>query len=434
MTLEKKASIQSSLKEITLLLLSTLTVMAGSTISPAINDMAQFFSSMTNAAFLARLSLTIPALSFAIIAPIIGIIIDRIGRKPVLISSLFLYIIAGTSGFYLKSLYAILVGRIFLGIAVAGVMNATLTLIADYYSGAKRDRVIGFQIAFGAFGGVVFLLVGGALADIDWYFPFLVYLIPIILIPLAIFILHEPKKEQKIELMDENQALENSSNNSESSEEKNITNGSSDFGRSTKIIIAISYLLIFIVMVVFYTGPTQLSFYIPTIDPSVNNFLIGLAMSLVNLTAGIMGLLYRPIKKMLDFQIIFIIGFSLFGAGFLLLFLAKNYAVILVAATIGGIGFGMIMPNLSLYLVSNTKKESRGIIFSGYNAMLYLGQFFSPIIFQPIIVASDIATVFLIGSIIYFSTMLIPIILLVQTIIRKRKSQNDSQIYKSQTE
>jgi len=50
------------------------------------------------------------------------------------------------------------------------------TLIADYYTGQKRANFMGLQGAFMGLGGVGFLSVGGFIADLNWRFPFLIYL------------------------------------------------------------------------------------------------------------------------------------------------------------------------------------------------------------------------------------------------------------------
>ena len=68
-------------------------------------------ASTPQAEFLAKMVLTIPALSIAIFSAPVGWLIDRTGRKTVLISAIFLYALAGTSGLYLDSLHAILASR-----------------------------------------------------------------------------------------------------------------------------------------------------------------------------------------------------------------------------------------------------------------------------------------------------------------------------------
>jgi MFS family permease len=52
------------------------------------------------------------------------------------------------------------------------MMTTATTLIADYYEGERRSAVMGQQAAFMGFGGVVFLVLGGVLADLSWRAPF----------------------------------------------------------------------------------------------------------------------------------------------------------------------------------------------------------------------------------------------------------------------
>lgn len=121
----------------TLLFTSTLTVMSGATIAPSLPAMQNYFADVANSALLVCLVLTIPALFIAMEGLFAGQLVDRLGRKPLLISSTLIYGLAGASGFVLNSLVTILAGRALLGLAVAGIMTGVTTLIADYYTGQK---------------------------------------------------------------------------------------------------------------------------------------------------------------------------------------------------------------------------------------------------------------------------------------------------------
>ncbi|MDK1081955.1 MAG: MFS transporter, partial [Anaerolineae bacterium] len=184
---------RTTIRNWTILLGSTMTVLAASTIAPALPEMSRFFKDAPNSDFLVRLVLTIPGLTIAISAPFVGILLDRWGRRPVLILSVLLYGLTGPSGFFLDTLPAILIGRALLGFAVAGILSGFTTLIADYFSGEKRNQFMGFQASVMAFGGVVFLLLGGVLADIGWRYPFLIYLFAVLILPGVLFAIDEPK-------------------------------------------------------------------------------------------------------------------------------------------------------------------------------------------------------------------------------------------------
>ena len=82
---------KTDLRNLTILLGSTTTVLAATIIAPALPEMALAFEDVPDADFLVRLTLTMPALFVAIWAPFSGLLLDRWGRKPVLISALILY-------------------------------------------------------------------------------------------------------------------------------------------------------------------------------------------------------------------------------------------------------------------------------------------------------------------------------------------------------
>ena len=128
---------------LTLLLASSLTVMSGATIAPALPAMQAHFAGVENSDLLVRLVLTVPALAIVVGAPLAGVIGDLRGRARLLYMAILLYAAAGSSGLYLDSLGAILAGRVLLGAAVAGVLTSATALAADYYSGAERARFMG---------------------------------------------------------------------------------------------------------------------------------------------------------------------------------------------------------------------------------------------------------------------------------------------------
>ena len=110
--------INKKLVKLTILLSASMTIMAGATIAPSLPQMKVVFNHIPNAEFIIKLVLTLPSLFIAIAAPFAGYIIDRLGRKKLLLFSLLLYAIAGTSGLYLNNLLTILIGRALLGVSV----------------------------------------------------------------------------------------------------------------------------------------------------------------------------------------------------------------------------------------------------------------------------------------------------------------------------
>jgi MFS family permease len=353
--------------KLTLLLASSLTVMSGATVAPSLPAMKQQFESAIADAdlrtTLVKLVITLPALFIVIGSPIAGLIVDRFGRKPLLLITAVLYGFAGSSGLFLESLPAILVGRAFLGLAVAGVMVSATTLIADYYSGADRAAFMGLQSGFMGLGGVLFLTLGGALAQQNWHYPFGIYLFAWLIVPLIFLFILEPDRTPAHPAI-----------NSES----DIAKPSAPIG-----VMAIVYGLTTISQIAFYLIPVQLPFFLDSLvkaSPSQS----GMAIALCTLFSAIASVSYGKLKQKMEFVTFLPIIFGLMGIGYLLIGQSSIWAQVLVGLAISGMGLGILMPNMSVWLSSAVPDAMRGRALGGLSTSMFLGQFLSPIVTQPI--------------------------------------------------
>jgi MFS family permease len=368
----------SILTKIALLASSSLTVMSGATIAPSLPAMQDHFASVANAQLWVRLVLTIPALFIVIGSPIAGIIVDRLGRKPLLVVSAVLYGLAGCSGFFLNSLFAILAGRALLGLAVAGVMVSATTLIADYYIGQARANFMGLQAGFMGLGGVIFLSAGGALAEANWRYPFLIYLFSWILLPLILVSIYEPNRTIPEMLSGEkpkNTSLKNTSS-------KNISSKNTSSATPKNLLILV-YGITTLVQTVFYLIPVQLPFYLRNLN-NATPAQSGQAIALCTLLSAFGSIMYGKVKARLDFVSILPFIFTFLGIGYTLIGFGKNLGVIMLGLAIAGVGLGLLMPNMTVWVSSTVPDAVRGVALGGLSTSLFLGQFLSPIIAQPV--------------------------------------------------
>ncbi|MEM7033404.1 MAG: MFS transporter [Chloroflexota bacterium] len=363
-------------RDLTILLGSTTTVLAATIISPALPEMASFFHDTPNAEFLVRLTLTMPALVVALAAPFAGLLLDTLGRKPVLIVALMLYGLSGTAGYILDSLTAILISRALLGLAVAGIMSGFTTLILDYFTGEKLNQFMGYQGAFIGIGGMLFLLAAGFLADVGWRFPFLVHLFAFAVLPGVILFIAEPMRRGK----------------TNTAETSNIP----VFPWRTLLPL---YAISFIGMVIFFIFPIQLPFYL-TSGGEISNSQVGLALSLQTVSSVFAALLYQRLKARFSFYTIFALIFLAFSLNHALTFLTSNYVLVIIALLIGGLGIGLFPPNNSVWLAAITPPDLRGRAVGGMTSALFLGQFFSPIFTQPIIQQVGLAGMFAMAAVV----------------------------------
>ncbi|HGZ70207.1 MAG TPA: MFS transporter [Nitratifractor sp.] len=155
---------QNKKVEFALLLVATLGIMSGITIVSSLPLISKTFANIPHIEFLSKLMLTIPSIIIALFSPIAGIISDRFGRLKPLFVGIVLFVVGGSSGFYLHDFYIILIGRAILGIGVALIMTASTALIGDYFSQEKRHQFMAKQGMVVALGGILFISSGGLLA------------------------------------------------------------------------------------------------------------------------------------------------------------------------------------------------------------------------------------------------------------------------------
>lgn len=357
--------------QLTLLVVSTLTAMSNATIAPSLPLMQQHFSDVANADYLVRLVLTVPSLCVAIAAPLAGFLVDQLGRKRLLTAGLIIYGLAGSSGLWLNSIGAILIGRALLGISVAGVMVAVTTLIADYYSGAIRTRFLGWQSAAMSLGGFVFLSLGGILADVGWRLPFLIYLIALLLLPLVLMFLQEPNRTAP------------SSRQTETDPVK-LPVG----------LVVFTCAIALIIQAVFYLIPVQLPFYLQQLT-NASASQSGLAIASSTLFAAAGSILHQRFKARFSFITIYEMGFLSMGVGYGLIGIANGYFIVMMGLAIAGFGLGLIIPNMNLCLTSITPSPLRGRVLGSLTTCFFLGQFLSPLLSQPLSERVGLASTYL---------------------------------------
>lgn len=339
-----------------LLASASLTVMSGATIAASLPHIQEIFTGEENAELLTRLVLTLPALFIAMGAPFAGMFVDRYGRIKPLLFGLVLYAVAGTSGLYATSLEGILIGRALLGASVAIIMTVTTTLAGDYFSGDARNRYVGLQGMAMAFGGVLFILAGGVMADFHWRAPFAVYFASLAILPLALLFLKEPQKVHH-----------DASHN--------------DHIRHSLLPV---YLIGFLGMVAMYMVPVQLPFLLAH-HFEASGSMIGIAIASATLTAAIASSQYRRIRQKLSIRGVYTLLLVFYGTGFVGIGLAPSYGMLQFFAVISGFGMGWFMVNSHTWMLERAHPSVRGRASGFMATAIFFGQFASPIIMQPLI-------------------------------------------------
>ncbi|GGQ82625.1 MFS transporter [Couchioplanes azureus] len=342
-----------------------LTIMAAAVIAPSLPAMSTEFAGRE---VLVRLTLTVTSLAIAVTAPIAGILADRLGRRPILVTSLALFAVAGTAGYFLPGLGTVIASRALLGVAVGGIMTSIGAIITDWFGGPRRATFLGLQQAFASIGGVVFLPLAGALAGVSWRTPFLIYAVALLVLPLALAIREPARTTAQAAAADARTAP-----------------GAVRW-------IAGTYALVLVATVVFFMAPTQLPFHLPAFGAGTT--VTGMVVAGSTVT-GILGALAFPrLRSRLSAGAITALAVALLGAGWLLVGTAAGLAALVAGILVGGTGVGIVVPNLNLRLAEVAPPARRGRILSGLVVAIFGGQFLSPLAVQPLTAALGIGGAF----------------------------------------
>src|SRR3954454_13631863 len=168
---------------VVLLLASCLGVLGAVLLAPVLPDIEDAFAGSAGVQALTPVVLTAPALVIGLTAPFAGRVVDRIGRKRLLVAALVVYAFVGTAPLWLPSLQLIVVSRVLVGLTEAVIMTCCTTLLADYFHGAQRERYFGLQVVYTTVAATLFFGIGGALGSHSWRTPFWLYLVSL---PLAV--------------------------------------------------------------------------------------------------------------------------------------------------------------------------------------------------------------------------------------------------------
>ncbi|MCY3719377.1 MAG: MFS transporter [Anaerolineaceae bacterium] len=346
--------------QLSLLAGSVLVVICSTPLAPALPKMREAFAGAGD--LQVPMVLTIPALVIVLVAPLVGWVADRYGRKPLFIASALLYGLVGSSGFMARDMGTILVGRALFGVAVAGLMTSVAALLSDYFSGRARARFMGLQAAAMGIGNSLFLVLGGVLAEGGWRPPFLIFLAAPALLPLFILGLYEPPQVRQVHAPGGQRAR---------------TTLPWPLLRLTLFV----YALVGLSQISFYLIPLQMPFWLQQ-RFATSSTESGIAIGLVALSFALSSMVYGRLGARVAHIPLAGLALALLGASYLLIALAPTRHVVYAGLLLAGVALGWILPNLNLWLANRTPAALRGRLLGGFSAAIFLGHFLSPLLLQ----------------------------------------------------
>lgn len=343
-----------------------MTIMANATIAPSLPGLKAHFADVPGIDTLAGLIVTLPSLAIMLTAGLVGWMSDRYNRQVMLALSALAYAIGGTTGLWADTLWQLLGGRLLLGFGVAGTMTLGMAWAADLWQGEARARFMGLQGAAMSGGGIVVMLLGGALATLHWRGAFAVYALVLPIAAFALIMLAPHARRIAASRIERG---------------PRVSVAAQGFPWRAYAMIAP---LAFLFMASFYVMPTRLPFLLAEVGVT-NAAVTGAVMASMTLVSMPGALLYGRIRRFLSPMAIFAASYLLMGAGVLIVAQAQGPGLVVAGLMVAGLGMGPSMPNYTTYFMSFVPPAQRGRASGLLTTAFFAGQFASPLVTAPLI-------------------------------------------------
>ena len=176
--------------DLQMLLLAGLTAPLGAALlSPLLDALTGPFGVSSARIGLLMSAFTAPSI---FLIPIVGVISDRVGRKPVLVAGLVLFGVGG-GGLVFTTDFKVALGlRLLQGVGAAGILPVIITSIGDIYSGTAETAAQGFRFTSSGLTQSVFPAIAGFLVAFGWRYPILMYGMGLVIAVVVLFGFEEP--------------------------------------------------------------------------------------------------------------------------------------------------------------------------------------------------------------------------------------------------
>lgn len=142
-------------------------------IGPSLPDIVEDLGRSETAAGLVVAAGSLPGV---VVAPLIGLLADRYGRRNVLTPCLLAFAVFGLCAAAAPTFELLVTARLLQGFGTAGLINLAVVLISDHWDGEERTSLIGRNAAVLTLGLALAPPIGGAVADLaHWRVALVLY-------------------------------------------------------------------------------------------------------------------------------------------------------------------------------------------------------------------------------------------------------------------
>lgn len=325
-------------------------------IAPAIPDILTDLGVAQSRAGLLLAAATLPGI---VVAPVIGLLADRYGRREVLVPCLAAFGMAGGLASFAPTFEMLIFLRLLQGVGSAGLINLAVVVIADHWSGVDRARIIGQNSAMLTIALAVLPPLGGGLTDlVGWRASFAPYWIGVPIAAVAARVLGSSAgREVRI------------------GEQVRHALG---YLRSARVLAAMgSGMMLFVL--IFGLMLTALPLYLAE-DFGLGATERGLVLGVPALTATVGALSLGPLTARFGTRRLVLTGSAVVTVAFAIVAQAPVLFVVVLGALLYGLGEGATIPSLQAIVAGAAPASSRGAVVAVWVGGVRAGQSAGPLL------------------------------------------------------
>ncbi|MDH3706198.1 MAG: MFS transporter [Acidimicrobiia bacterium] len=295
-----------------------------------------------------------------VVAPLIGFLADRHGRRRVLLPCLVVYGVCSVLGGLAPTFELLLLARLLQGLGSAGLINLSVVLIADNYEGEERARLIGVNSAVLTASLAIYPTLGGLLADRwDWRVAFLPYLSSLVVAALAWRYLVDTAPRVEAPYVQQLRAA--------------LVEIRRPIIGASMVLAFVTFVLIFGVFLATMAVHLENEF---GLGPSTR----GLVYAVPAVMSTVAALSLGRVRRLVGPPALVPLGLALFGAAFLAIGLTGSLVVLMAGAAVYGLGEGICIPTLQDVAAGQSAPTLRGAIVALWTGCARAGQVVGPLL------------------------------------------------------
>ena len=383
-----------------IIIVTIVTMMGGSVISPALPVIQQALAIETSKIGLLMTAFSLPGL---ISIPISGIMTDRFGRQKVIVPMLLLYSIAGSLCFFAPNFETLLLLRFLSGLGAGSLATLSLILIGDLFSNKEQKEALGYRTSFGYFSNGILPIFGGFLAVISWNYPFLLFALGI---PISIMAAR---------------VLVNEKINSESSVKEYLI----EVGRGLSNARVASLLTVAPTLMIINQGilATFLPIYIGS-KFGASAAVIGIIISTRTIAGSLIAFFMGKLTEIVKEEWLLVSSIIVLAITILFLPLVTSAWVMIAPVMVMGLALGIGFPAFQSLLIAETPQELRAGVMSASGVTNRMGQAAGPIAAGGLFAIGGFEVVFF-GASLFLLIMIIFLIVNFRNYISSKRTINN---------